>query len=339
MIKNIDQFITDLLSDFNPKQYKVITGRFGLKTGEKVTLQEIGDELGITRERVRQIEEQALKKITPKVQERASNFLDFSNKQLVALGGVRREDHFINDIMYLLKVDPNIKNVNQKIRFIYLMGGNPFYYREDDDLHSFWYINDNSLRKFTDFVQKLINFFQDSNKRDILENKIHLKHFKDFVESHQLSISKHFGTNHFGDFGLKEWPEIEPKTIRDKIYLVLKKHGKPIHFAEIAKFINRLGLDKKPAHVQTTHNELINDERFVLVGRGIYGLKEHGYEPGTVREVITNLLKKNGPLSAQDVVDSVNERRYFRKNTILINLQNRNYFRRLNDGRYQVRGA
>jgi hypothetical protein len=39
------------------------------------------------------------------------------------------------------------------------------------------------------------------------------------------------------------------------------------------------------------HNELIRNKDFVLVGRGIYALKEWGYEPGTVSHVIEAILK------------------------------------------------
>ena len=85
------------------------------------------------------------------------------------------------------------------------------------------------------------------------------------------------------------------------------------------------------------HNELIKDERFVLVGRGMYGLSEQGYEPGTAREVIAKVLKKQGPLAAADVVTHVNKQRFFKPNTILINLQNKASFERLPDGKYRVR--
>ncbi len=102
MVKDVDNLINELCTNFNPKQYKVIAGRFGLKTGKRATLQEIGDDLGITRERVRQIEEQVLKKITARIGELANDFLELSNKYLASVGGVRRDDHFINDIKYLL---------------------------------------------------------------------------------------------------------------------------------------------------------------------------------------------------------------------------------------------
>jgi len=337
MIKNIDQFISELLTDFNPNQVKVLSGRFGLKNGEELTLQSIGDEIGITRERVRQIEEYSIKKLTPKIKEKAGEFLKFSNKHLLDLGGVRRDDNFINDIKYLLKLNENaVKNADQKIRFLYFIAETPNYQTEDDDMHGFWYSDDKAKNKFLDLVKNLTTFLRKSDKKAILEDKAHLKYSKDFVSGHLISIPKHFGSNIFGDFGLREWPEIEPRGIRDKIYLVLRKYGKPLHFEEIAKQIKNFAFDNKPVHAQTAHNELISDDRFVLVGRGIYGLKELGYEPGTVKDVIVRLLKKNGPLTAKEVVNSVAKDRFFKENTVLLNLQNRQYFKKLPDGRYAV---
>lgn len=113
MIKNIDQLINDLFASFNSRQVRVVSGRFGLKTGEKTTLQEIGDELEITRERVRQIEEQIIKKLVPKIQERVGEFLEFSNKHLLDLGGVRKDDNFIDDLKYFFKARRNDQTLRQ----------------------------------------------------------------------------------------------------------------------------------------------------------------------------------------------------------------------------------
>ena len=98
-------------------------------------------------------------------------------------------------------------------------------------------------------------------------------------------------------------------------------------------------MDRKQPHVQPVHNELIKDDRFVLVGRGIYALRSRGFEPGTVRQVIAKILKTKGPLPQTDVVRLVNEQRFLKENTVLLSLQNRRHFKRLDDGRYHVKEA
>lgn len=85
---------------------------------------------------------------------------------------------------------------------------------------------------------------------------------------------KNLEQNKFGEWGVANWSEIKPKTVNDKIYLVLKHQGEPMHFTDIAKKINEIAFDKKSANAATVHNELILDDRYMLTGRGTYGLKE-----------------------------------------------------------------
>ncbi len=336
---NIDQFIEKLFADFTPKQKKVIFGRFGIKNGKRITLQEIGNELNITRERVRQIEEHAMKKLSKTVEEGIQDFLNTVTQYLSECGGVRKHDEFMEDLKQKFFSNSNVKNLEQKLTFLFHTAKQPLYHKENDATHDFWYVDEAAKKNFMDFVKKVTQFFKTTKREKILNEKAHLKEFPDFASYHFLSIPKHFGKNVFGDFGLKSWPEIEPKTIRDKAYLTLKKHGKPLHFQDIARYISQYGIDKRPAHIQTVHNELIKDGRFVLVGRGMYGLSEQGFEPGTVKEVIVRLLKKHGPLQADRVVSLVNQQRFLKHNTILLSLQNRRHFKKLDDGRYHVKEA
>jgi len=73
------------------------------------------------------------------------------------------------------------------------------------------------------------------------------------------------------------------------------------------------------------------------VGRGLYALSEWGYQPGTVSEIISQVLKQEGPLTKEEIAKKVLAKRLVKENTILINLQNRKLFERDNTGRYLVR--
>ena len=339
MTKNIDQFLETAFMDFTQNQRKVLLSRFGLKTGKAAPLQDIADELGITRERVRQIQEQAMKKLGSAVKTFEGPFVQSVVAHLASMGGVRSDSEFVEDVRQKFFAGSTAKHLDQKIRFVLFAAGAPSYRKEDDAVNAYWYANEASHRKFMDFVKQATSIFKTTDRQEFFDRKVYLAVAKDPVSAHFLSIPKHFGVNVFGDVGLAEWPEIQPKTVRDKAYLVLRKSSSPLHFEDIAKNISKLGIDKKPAHVQTVHNELIKDDRFVLVGRGIYGLREQGYQPGTVREVVVRLLKKNGPLQAHDVVARVNQERFLKENTILLALQNRKFFKRLEDGRYHTKEA
>ena len=124
--------------------------------------------------------------------------------------------------------------------------------------------------------------------------------------------------------------------MRDYAYLVIRRHGSPIHFREVAKLITELF--NKKAHVATTHNELIKDPRFVLVGRGIYGLREWGHSGGIVRDVIIEVMKKKeGPLTKQEIIDLVKGERVVKDNTVVVNLQNPKFFDKTSDGKYTLK--
>jgi siderophore synthetase component len=57
-------------------------------------------------------------------------------------------------------------------------------------------------------------------------------------------------------------------------------------------------------------------------------------EDGVVREVIEQILKKEGPLTKDQIVEKVLKERYLKKNTILVNLMNPKYFKKDKAGLY-----
>ena len=148
-----------------------------------------------------------------------------------------------------------------------------------------------------------------------------------------LAISKLVDRNVFAEIGLVRWAEVRPRGVRDKSYLVLKKEGKPQHFRAIAQLINQAKFSDRKAHVQTVHNELIKDNRFVLVGRGTYALAEWGYRPGTVKQVIAELLREKGPMPREKLVAEVMSTRFVKPNTIILGLQDKSLFREVDGGR------
>ncbi|OGF32092.1 hypothetical protein A3H09_03165 [Candidatus Falkowbacteria bacterium RIFCSPLOWO2_12_FULL_45_13] len=153
-----------------------------------------------------------------------------------------------------------------------------------------------------------------------------------------MQAARKIEQNKFGHWGIDDWREIKPKTINDKIYLILKNSGKPMHFVEIADKINQIGFDKKPANAATVHNELILDDKYILVGRGLYGLKEWGYEKGTVAEIVEKMIiNSSGPLSREEIINKVLEQRIVKKATINLALMNREKFELTPDGKYNIK--
>ena len=325
---SIDKLVISLLANFPSRQREILEFRYGLKNKAKLTLAEIGKKYHVTRERIRQIESLALASVKNKLANKDyQSFVDFVVAHLEKNGGGRRED-FLNSDLKQFITDTDIKTFDNKARFLLEVGDKLNYCRADNNYHSFWHIGDAALQKANAFINNLTEA--------LVNNKDWQSEMKAPFAENYLSVSNKFSFNSYGDFGLIKWAHINPKTARDWAYLVLQKNHKPMHFTQLAKSINNFRKDK-PTNTQTVHNELIKDGRFVLVGRGIYGLKEFNLMAGTCREVISKVLNENGPQNAKDLIILVGAKRDFKENTLILNLQNKKYFMRLGDGRYTVR--
>lgn len=336
----------------NQRAKDVIMRRFGILDGNRQTLEEIGQQYGITRERVRQIESSGLESLSqPEIISKLEPHFDFVRSHLAEHGGLKREDSLLEELSYICfpvfkektaAKDKNISQCQSALYLILVLGKDFIKEKESDKFHPLWTINKSYIsiaRKVVDYLAKhfqkasrTLEFKDVANQIKSIDSKISEKAIMAYLDA-----AKEINSNKFGHFGLSDWPEISPKGVKDKAYLVLKKHGEPLHFSEIAEHINMHNLDHKRAQVETVHNELIKDPRFVLVGRGMYALSEWGYEPGTVTELIRNLIQKNGSLTKKEILDKILAKRFIKENTILINLQNRKNFIKDEKGKYSLK--
>src|SRR5258708_500721 len=121
-------------------------------------------------------------------------------------------------------------------------------YREDENFHPFYYVSEKDMKTAHAFVDNWVGFLK-SKKDKVFPGAYHVqlasflktKAMPGAVAESYLGITKQVHENPYGDKGLREWPEISPSTVRDKIYLVLKKKAEPLHFEDIAKSINQVG--------------------------------------------------------------------------------------------------
>jgi hypothetical protein len=331
--------ITKRLLDELPKRSQdILTKRYGLgKVAKRETLEGIGREYKITRERVRQIEAFALNLIRKSKAYAGSQGAFAQLKKIVDdFGGIVHEQLF-------LESQAKDKLTQNQIHFLLVVSDAFTKIKEDEDFHHRWTTNEELATKVHQSLKNLCSNFTEGDlvsEPELVEK--FLKELKTLSSEPKVSqfadkwltLSKSLAKNPLGEWGLASSPNIRMRGIRDYAYLVLRKAQKPLHFSEVAKQIQKTF--GREAHPATCHNELIKDNRFVLVGRGLYALTEWGYSKGTVIEVIQKLIKEHGPLSRQEVVEGVLKQRQVKLNTIIVNLQNPKFFKRLSDGRFNL---
>ena len=330
------EIVKRLLSVLTKRGQDILISRYGLgsKTA-KFTLDAIGKRYGITRERVRQIENHSLFIIRKsKVYKDLEPVFAELKKVILDLGGIISE----KDLLKHLSKDPNVQNC---FYFLLIIGEEFKREKADEEFKHHWHVDRELAEKIKSALRKLYSSLSDDElvaEGDLVSS--FLEEVKDLNEKYKneevikrwFSISHKIDKNPLGEWGRASSSNVNAKGMRDYAFLVIRKHGSPIHFKEVAKAITQYF--NKKAHVATTHNELIKDPRFVLVGRGLYALSEWGYMSGVVKDVIKKILEKEGPLMKDKIIEKVLKERYVKENTILVNLQNLKYFKKDSSGRY-----
>ena len=337
---NYPKICQKVLNPLTQRQKDVMERRFGLgDSGKRETLEAIGRDFGVTRERIRQIENDGFFKLEEqKAEEDMKRVFSHFKNHLKNQGNLKRED--------ILLADLGGERSQNQVHFLLNLGDAFFRYSETENFYPFWAIDQNLSERVGAILTKLFKKIEQVSV-PLSEEKL-LHSFGKGKESFHvilssLEIAKKIEKGPMGDYGLTAWPEIKPRGVKDRAYLVLKKTEKPLHFRKIAEDSGDLRgkfFPKSQVLPQTVHNELIRDERFILVGRGIYALREWGYEIGTVKDVISKVLgEKAKPLSREEILEEVLKQRLVKENTILLNLSDRNYFLKNKEGKYTLKKA
>lgn len=337
------EIVREILAMLKDRDKQIITNRYGLEGQETKTLAAIGNEQNLTRERVRQIEKDLLKtlKKTSFKSPSFSEAKDFVLNIVAEHGRIIAEE---NLLMHLNISEPKEKNA--LVFILHLV----------EELDNF--IHDNYKKSWVTilFKEDLLHGFVSESKKIIhtqnepLRAEKFLESFKqtafyldnqdqlpDKIILNYLELTVEIEKNVFGHWGLSLWKEVKPKDVGDKAYLVMKHNKKPEHYSTITEMINKSKFDERTAYKETVHNELIKDPRFILIGRGIYALSEWGYKPGVVSDVISEILKNaSQPLSKEKIIEEVLKCRAVKKNTILVGLSNKKFFKKVGKNSYAL---
>jgi DNA-directed RNA polymerase delta subunit len=330
--------LESLLKQLPERSQAIVKNRFGLGEEKPQTLEKTGKIFGITRERVRQIITDSIKRISQK-----KDHPDFIKAQSVLFftisknSGIMKKVDIVNKFSQGEEAEVNALNF---FGFCFPSG----LFLENEDIEKSWILDKaiaEKAKQMKIIAETILAEKKRPLKKEILVDEIQQKMPDSSLTQKEvldfLQVLKKIKPNKFGKWGMADWQEINPRGTREKIYSVLQEEGKPLHFSQIAKLIDRFHLGKKPAHSQTVHNELIKNGQFILIGRGIYALKEWGYPEGTVRDVLKRIIKNSqDPLKKEDILSEVFKIRQVKKATVLINLNNADVFVKENN-RYRLK--
>lgn len=334
---NIEKIVNDVLATIDrEREREIVARRYGL-FDRKETLEQIGELLGITRERVRQLEKAVVARLKANA----------DAKQLPHMYEVqeafKREIETMGRVTRISELSKKLTRDNTRIdqaRVSFLARLCPELVVVDDNDH-YWHsvglkaVHDEKTIK--DLVTKITDAIKSLGEPAAITKVAETAGHNDAKHAEALASTSKALASLNGRWGLVKWPMVNPKNIRDKIYVILHEAGKHMHFNEIADSIKRSEFKRKDVTTQAIHNELIKDKRFVLIGRGIYALKEWGYEKGTVADIITDVLKKaSEPMHRDDIVREVLKSRHVKETTILLNLQGKQQFKRVAKATYAL---
>jgi hypothetical protein len=332
---NTEQIVQDILNTIDrDREREIIARRFGL-FDRRETLEQIGELLSITRERVRQLEKSVVARLKvtgadlPHIPEAQTAICDYLTQhgnaaRISALSiGVSAEDSRTaqSRLAFIAELCPELATIEES----------DFYHQAVTVKSVF---DEKSAKKAIETIIAAVKKIGEPTTIDQITKQAGMAN--EAQAESLASISKQLATLN-SRWGLVKWPMVNPKNIRDKIYVILKENGKHMHFNEIAEAIKSSDFKRKDVTVQAIHNELIKDKRFVLIGRGIYALKEWGYTKGTVADTIADVLREAGePLHRDEIVQRVLKSRFVKETTILLNLQGKPQFKRVAKATYEL---
>jgi len=338
----VKDLINGLMIVLSDKEKYIIENRFSLVNDKKLTLEKIGQNFNVTRERIRQIEKNALRKLERNVNNtELSNLTNLAIEALQELGGIGEENRVINLIKKKAKLSDEFHSnslkltidLTKEITHVY----NTIKFRPHWKIN---HIKGQNVKIVTQEAYKVLSQTKEITKANVLASQV-LKNIETKVtQAFAIScfdLDRRLKVLEDGSVGLATWRNINPKTLRDKIFYVLREFKKPMHYIEISDRITMHKFDSKTVNTQAVHNELIRFKEFVLIGRGIYALKEWGYKNGTVADVITEILKENGAMNRNEIVAKVLEKRHVKRITILLNLKNKDLFERVGKNTFDLK--
>lgn len=333
-----------LLRTLSSRESSIINARFGLSRTRPQTLEKIGQHFHLTRERVRQLEDRALRLLRQHVAETSFAEIGVMGKNFVALyGGVIAADVLIDKI--LQKYPSARTNERDHILFALVLHQDLVYERNNARFPAAFRLRTIAFSTLAQIADATVDFLR--SVKDIQKSSVVYSAVRSVVPSNPsiplleavFSLDKRVKILNDDRVGLMEWRHVNPHTIRDHIVLILERENKPLHFTDIAARLKdvfeTLGIKRK-IRVPSVHNELIRRSEFVLLGRGEYGLARWGKVSGTIRSVVVSYLADHKPHTREEIFSYVQKNRVVKEATMMLILRHTGGIERVGRDRYRL---
>lgn len=319
------------------REREIITRRFGLQD-RRETLEQIGELLGITRERVRQLEKAILVRLKIAAEDDKLPTVHSIERLLIRDLSEHGRVSRIQDIAKRITGDSKDPLIRAHIAFIAELSPRLTVVNENDNYHHTIAIKEyGDEKKIKQEIDEIVKTIKKEGQPLTIEELFGKLTYEHPSQVRALASASKLLAHLKDRWGLVKWPTVNPKNIRDKIYVILAENTKPMHFSEIASAIKASDFKRRNVTTQAIHNELIKDKRFILIGRGIYALENWGYSKGTVSDIITSVMNEAGePLHRDEIVKRVLKKRQVKETTILLNLQSKPQFKRVAKATYTL---
>ena len=314
----------------NKRNREIIQRRLGL-FGPNETLDQIGSSLDLTRERIRQIAGGVMAELKASVARQGpSSHLKAAETQIKT--GLQKIGNIARTSELTKRLIGEVHDRTHQAQITFLAHLSPEFVVIDPSPHHHAGIGLSHHHGHTDVhqhISAIVNHLDDLGAPATPET-ISQEHFPKLSAAHVhglASLSKNLA---YLDsvWGLRRWPTVNPSNIGHKVFLILRQSPEPLHFSEIARRIQNSNFRRNKVTEAAVHNELIRDNRFVLVARGKYALEEQGYRHGTVADIITEILADQGSMERNEIVKQVLKQRFVKETTITLNLQSKPQFKR-----------
>jgi hypothetical protein len=304
----IKSFVVEMLTILPERQRNVLADRYGLWDGIAETLQDIGDKLGLTRERIRQIEEKGLKRIRRlhghgTIGKFIAGSIRFHlESDEVGSCGVLSEE----EALTVLAAADTTEEAGLAVEFLQDIDspGESLLARSLIEVEPGVYsVTEDAASNYKP-VLRLVELSLQQHEKPLTENalfeEIRSRAGRDLtpgelrIESRVLSISSRVSYLPGGTVTLSEWKQFKEQDAPSVAEAALRLLGRPAHFREITLKVATLFGGKGMQNARTIHNALITKRKsFVWVRPGTYGLAAWGLKrPPFIKDRLIELLSE-----------------------------------------------